>query len=154
VNVYLRLWLTCLLLSAICCCRLCLFRVLLDACSYCILLYTALPAFSIVIFFFYLQFTWGLPLSPPPVELSTEQAAVTSFPLSKVAVWVPPLLPSQANLFFYSSPEGMPLPYSPELGLPALFPTCLFFFSCLFIIQFRGLCWSGPGLSVGLPHAA
>jgi hypothetical protein len=45
VNVYLRLWLTCLLLSAICCCRLCLFRVLLDACPFCFLQYTALPTF-------------------------------------------------------------------------------------------------------------
>jgi hypothetical protein len=45
VNVCLRLQLTCLLLSAICCCRLCLFRVLLDACPFCFLQYTALPTF-------------------------------------------------------------------------------------------------------------
>jgi hypothetical protein len=45
VNFYLRLGLTCLLLSAICCCRLCLLRVLLDSCSFCFLYYTALPAF-------------------------------------------------------------------------------------------------------------
>jgi hypothetical protein len=52
VKVYLRLPLTCLLLSAICCCRLCLFRVLLDACPFCFLQYTALPTFAIAIFLF------------------------------------------------------------------------------------------------------
>jgi hypothetical protein len=50
VNVYLRLQLTCLLLSTICCCSLCLFRVLLDICSFCFLQYTAL-SFAIAAFF-------------------------------------------------------------------------------------------------------
>jgi hypothetical protein len=66
-------------------------------------------------------------------------------------------------------------PFSTLLGcgaLPCLLPSFLsfflfFLFSCLFIIQFffcfsswvgvslsRGLCWSGPGLSVGVPRAA
>jgi hypothetical protein len=54
VYVYLKLWLTCLLLSVICCCRLCLFRVLLDACPFCFLQYTALPSFcNCSLFFIY-----------------------------------------------------------------------------------------------------
>jgi hypothetical protein len=51
-------------------------------------------------------------------------------------------------------------------GHPTLFATCLFLFFCLlFSLVFfsfpwvgvglsRGLCWSGPGLSVGVPHAS
>jgi hypothetical protein len=52
VNVYLGLQLTCLLLSAICCCRLYLFSVLLDACPFSFLQYTALPAFCNCSLFF------------------------------------------------------------------------------------------------------
>jgi hypothetical protein len=81
------------------------------------------------------------------------------------------LLPSLAGLFIYSLPEGLLLPHSLGLGAPR--PLCYmsfsFLFSCLFIIQFvffpffppwvrvslsRGLYWSGPVLSVGVPYAA
>jgi hypothetical protein len=63
VNVYLRLQLTCFLLPAICCCRLCLFRVFLDIFPFCFLQCTALPAFcNCHLFFFNLQFVWGVTL--------------------------------------------------------------------------------------------
>jgi hypothetical protein len=167
VNVYLRLHLACLLLSAICCCRLCLFRVLLDACPFCFLQHTALPIFCNC----RLLFAWGV--SPPSSGTFHTTATVTSFPLSQVAGLMPLLLPSLAVLFIYSSPEGLPLPHSPGLWAPG--PLCyvslflFFLFSCLVIIQFvffsffppvvgvslsRGLCCSGPGLSVAVLCAA
>jgi hypothetical protein len=76
------------------------------------------------------------------------------------------LLPSQAGLFIYSSVRGCPSPPLWRSGHPALFVMCLFLLF-LFIIQLvfflffpwvgvslsRGLCWSGPGLFVGVPHA-
>jgi hypothetical protein len=130
MNVYLRLQLTCLLLSAICCYRLCLFRVLLDACPFYFLQYTALPTFCNCRLF-------CMRSSPLPLcGTFHTTAAVISFPLSKVAGQVWPLLPSLASLFIYSLPEGLPLPHSLGLGHPALFAMCLFFFCCLFIIQF------------------
>jgi hypothetical protein len=54
-------------------------------------------------------------------------AAVTSFPLSKVAGWVLPLLPSPAGLFIYSSSGECSSPTLQSSGCPALFATCLFF---------------------------
>jgi hypothetical protein len=78
---------------------------------------------------------WGS--APPPLSDGAFHmtATVTSLPLSKFAGQVPPLLPSLASLFIYSSHEGVPLPHSPELRAPH--PLCyFFFFSCLFIIQF------------------
>jgi hypothetical protein len=56
--------------------------------------------------------------------------------------------------------EGFPLPPLWCSGHPALFATCLFCLYCLLLSFFffflwvgvslsRGLCWSGPGLSVG-----
>jgi hypothetical protein len=93
-------------------------------------------------------------------------STVTSFSHSKVAGWVPLLLSSLSGLFIYSSMRDClsPLWYS---GLPSLFATCLFLL-LLFITQFvfflflpwvgvslsRGLCWSGLGLFLGVPHAA
>jgi hypothetical protein len=73
-------------------------------------------------------------------------ATVMSFPLSKVAEWVPPLLPSLACLFIYSLHEILPLPHSLELRAPCslcymsfflFFPALcillsLFFFSIFF----------------------
>jgi hypothetical protein len=90
----------------------------------------------------------------------------TNFPAPRLLGGVPPLLPSLAGLFIYSSVRdcpSSPLRYS---GSPALFDTCLLLL--LFVIQFvfflfflwvgvslsRGLCWSGPGLYVGVPCAA
>jgi hypothetical protein len=49
-------------------------------------------------------------------------ATVTNFAHSKVVGWGPPLLPSLASLFIYSSCEGGPLSHSPELMEPC--PLC------------------------------
>jgi hypothetical protein len=75
-----------------------------------------------------------LPMGSAPSPLSCG-VAVTSFPLSKVAVWVPRLLTSLAGLFIYSLCGKCPSPTVQSSGHPALFAMCLFFFSCLFIIQ-------------------
>jgi hypothetical protein len=88
----------CLLLSAICCCRLCLFKVLLDSCPFCFLQYTALPAFCNCRLFCVRS---GLPPCHSGDAFHTT-ATVTSFPLSKVAGQVLLLLPSLASLFIYS----------------------------------------------------
>jgi hypothetical protein len=131
VNVYLRLWLTCHLLSAICCCRLylsqisgmsstltqphrlCLFRVLLDACPFCFLQYTALPA-CCNCSLFYLELLWGY--APPPLSGGSCHTLDT-------VGW---LLLSEhtggGGLFIYSSRKGVLLPHSLELRAPC--PLC------------------------------
>jgi hypothetical protein len=136
VNVYLRLQLTCLLLSAICCCHLCLFRVLLNAFPFCFLQYTALRAFCNchLFFFFNLQFSWRS--APSPASTGAFLTDSHSYKLSplQVAGWLPPLLPSLAGLFIYSLPEGLPLPHSQELRAPC--PLCYmyhFFFIPLLV---------------------
>jgi hypothetical protein len=147
VNVYLRLQLTCLLLSAICCCRLCLFTVLLDACPFCFLQYTALPAF-------FLQFVLGVALPCSPVEHATLQLPLEAFPSPSTLGEVVPLLPSLAHVFIYSSSDCVPLPHSPELRAPR--PLCyvsFFFFSAacllfsLFFSSFLSPVWGSvcPG---------
>jgi hypothetical protein len=91
---------------------------------------------------------------PPPLS--------PAFPLL-VAGHAPLLLPSPARpgLFIYSSVRDSPPP-AQHSGRPTLFPTCLVLF-LLLSTQFlffpwvevglsRGLCWSGPGLSVGEPR--
>jgi hypothetical protein len=76
-----------------------------------------------------------------------------------VAGHVPLLLPSPPGFFIYSS-ERFPSPPLQCSGLPALFAMCLYCSYCL-LLSFsfflwvgvglsRGLCWSGPGLSVGV----
>jgi hypothetical protein len=97
VNVNLRLQLTCLLFSAICC-RLCLFRVLLDESLFFFSIQPYRP-FAIAVFF---HEEWP---STPSGGTFHMTAAVTSFPLSKVAGRVLPLLSSLAGLFIYSLPE-------------------------------------------------
>jgi hypothetical protein len=109
VNVYLKLWLMCLLMLAICCCRLCLFRILLDAFPFCFLQYTALPAFCNCILFFYLEFTWGG--APPPVSCRAchTSAAVTSLPFSKHN-WGGGDTPAFSGWLIYSSNGECPSP--------------------------------------------
>jgi hypothetical protein len=135
VNVYLRLRLTCLLLSVICC-RLCLFRVLLDACPFCFLQYTALPAFCNCCLIYLFIYFFTVPMGSGPLPLLDgafhTTTTVTSFPLSKVAGWLPPLLPSLAGLLIYSLRERLPLLHSLGPGCPALFARCLFFFKFSF----------------------
>jgi hypothetical protein len=82
----------------------------------------------------YLQFAWGIALHPSSGAFHTT-ATVTSFPCPKVAGWGLPLLPSLAGLFIYSSCEECPSSSLQSSVRPALFVTCIFFFSSLFIIQ-------------------
>jgi hypothetical protein len=91
--------------------------------------------FAISIFFLFTVCV-GSALPYTPVEFSTGQPLLQAFPSPSTLGEVLPLLPSLASLFIYSLPDGVPLPHSPELGRPALFDMCLFFFSCLFSIQF------------------
>jgi hypothetical protein len=82
-----------------------------------------------------------------------------AFPLL-VAGHVPPLLPSPAQLVYLQFREGFP---SPPSALRAPRPLC--FVSLLLLVLItqsffpwvgvglsRGLCYSGPGLSVGVPR--
>jgi hypothetical protein len=97
-------------------------------------------------------------------------ATVTSFPSPRLVgrcchsclLWL-------ASLFTVHL-RDCPSPTLQSLGCPTLFAMCLFFFlaacllfSLVFFLFFfpwvgvslsRGLCWSGPGFSVGVPHAA
>jgi hypothetical protein len=88
----------------------------------------------------------GVFLPPPLLQV---------FPLL-VAGRMPPLLPSPAGLLWGISPHTLQ-----RSGRPTLFATCLFCCYCLLFSFFlffplvwvglsRGLCWSGPGLSVGV----
>jgi hypothetical protein len=129
VNVYLRLWLTCLLLSASCCSRLCLFRVLLEACPFCFLQYTALHTFCNYSLFFLFRVCmrrwssptlwWSVPhfsrcYKPSPLQAHWGR-------------WRHSCLLQSAYLQFY---EGVPLPHPPEL-----FAMCLFnFFSAAWLL--------------------
>jgi hypothetical protein len=72
----------------------------------------------------------GVALPHSPVQLFTWMPLLQAFLSTGILGEVVPLLPSPACLFIYSSPDGLPPPLS------ALFAICLFFFSCLFIIQF------------------
>jgi hypothetical protein len=87
---------------------------------------------------------------------------VTSFPCSNVAWQGPPLLPSLLACLFTVHVRECLSPTLWSSGYPALFVTCLFFFSCLFIIQLCFSFFSGwvsvcPGgyadLSQGVLHA-
>jgi hypothetical protein len=70
------------------------------------------------------------------------------------------LLPSPAWLVYLKFYERFPSPPLQCSGHPTLFATCLFFLLLLIIwflffpwvgvVLSRGLCWSGPGLSVGV----
>jgi hypothetical protein len=102
--------------------------------------------------------------SPSPVEFSSPPPLLQAF-LFLVAGHVQWLLPSLAGLFIYSSMKDCPSPALWCSGHPALFATCLFCCYCLLFSFFlffpwvgvslsRGLCWPGPGLSVGVPHTA
>jgi hypothetical protein len=126
----------------------------------------ATPAFSHRLV--YLQFVWSS--APPPVlwwsvPHNSQQltASVTRFPFSKVAGQRPPLLPSPASLFIFSSHEWVPLSLSPELKAPHLLCYVSFFFfsaACLlFSLVFFlfslggghsvwGLCWFVPWSAV------
>jgi hypothetical protein len=76
----------------------------------------------------------------PPLHWSFHiTAAVTSFQLHKVAGRVLPLLPSLATLFIYSSPEGLLIPHSLELGVPS--PPCYVFFIFFQLLVYYSVCF-------------
>jgi hypothetical protein len=93
---------------------------------------------------------------PPPLS--------QAFPLL-VAGRMPPLPPEAlwpTRLVYLQSREGFPSPNLWRLVHPTLFSTCLYCSYCL-LVSFsffpqvevslsRGLCCSGPGLSVGVPQ--
>jgi hypothetical protein len=126
-----------------------------------------LPFAVAVFFFFYLDFMWGCAPHPVSSGACLTLATVGSLSPSKHIGGVALLLPSLASLFIYSSMKACLFPTLWSSGCPTLFATCLFFSSCLYIIQFvffsffswvgvslsRSLCWSGPGLFVGVPCA-
>jgi hypothetical protein len=115
---------------------------------------------AIAVFFYYLEYLWGG--AAPPLSSGTchTLATATSFPLSKFAGQVPPLLPSLASLYIYSSSGECPSPTLWSSGIPTLFVTCLFFsffsaacllFSLFFLLFFP---WVGVSLSRGYADLA
>jgi hypothetical protein len=100
--------------------------------------------------------------SPLSNEAFLTQLLLQAFPL-QVCWACAATLPSPARLFIYSSVRDCPSPSS-ALRVPC--PLCYVSFCCLLFSLFfslfslcgvglsRGLCCSGPGLSVGIPCAA
>jgi hypothetical protein len=163
LNVCLRLWLTCPLLSACCCwrrylCRvslaltwprrLCLLRVLLCR-SLCYKLspFQALGEVTLHLLSQAGVFTYsscGRWVFPALLCSFPPTATFTSFPAP--GCWaVLPLLPSPAGLFIYSSMRDFPSPPLRCSGRPALFAMCLFCCYCLLFWVFFSL---GGGRSV------
>jgi hypothetical protein len=99
---------------------------------------------------------------PPLLWSFPPTATLTSF-LTSGCWWVPPpLLPSLASLFIYSSMGGCPSPIFGAQGTPpsllhvfvvVVYSVFFSFFPWVVVSLTRGLCWSGPGLSVGVPCA-
>jgi hypothetical protein len=136
VNVYLRLRLTCHLLSAICCCRLYLCRsqewalhspslagfvYLAFSWPHAPFVFSSIHSYQPVAIavFFYLQFMWRGALLPLSGGVCLTSASVTSLLLSKhTGGGGVPL----ASSLTYSSREGVLLPHSPELRVPC--PLC------------------------------
>jgi hypothetical protein len=148
-------------------CRLCLLRVLLGA----TVTATSFPvskhsggddtAPTLPVRCVYLQFTWAVGL-PPLLWSFPPSATFTSFPAP--ACWACAATPAFSSRFVYLQFHGG-FPLTPSSVLRAPRPLCYMSFLLLLITQFlffpwvgvslsRGLCWSGPGLSVGEPCAA
>jgi hypothetical protein len=162
VNVYLRLRLTCHLLSASWSCRLYLCRSqewALHSRSPAGFVYLELSwmhesfVFSsiqpywpvaIAVFFYYWEFAWGS--APPPLSSGAchTLAAVGRLPLSKHTGGGGTAPASPASLFIYSSSGECPSPTLQSSGHPTLFATCHFFsatcllFSLVFFSFFPG----------------
>jgi hypothetical protein len=107
----------------------------------------------------YLQFMWEVGL-PPLLWSFPPTTTCTSFPAS--GCWVCAAAPAFSSLLVRDFPSPTPFWCS---RCPALFATCLFCCYCLLFSFFfffpwvgvslsRGLCWSGPGLFVGVLHTA
>jgi hypothetical protein len=90
----------------------------------------------------YLQFMWEVSLPPSPVGLSSH-GHFYKVSHSKVAGWVPPLLPSLADLFIYSSVRDCPSPPFSIQGTPpsllcVFFCCCCLLFSLFFLFSLVG----------------
>jgi uncharacterized membrane protein YqaE (UPF0057 family) len=185
VNVYLRLWLTCPLLSASCCCRLywlqisgvsltltkplrfCLLRVLLGTTA----TVTSFPLFQAhwgrwsSTCLFWLACVFTVHMGSDPSSLSC--GVFLPPPLLQVFLlqgcWAGAANPAfSGQLVYLQFSEQLPLLPSSALWAPC--PLCYVSFLLLLFIQFgfflffpwmgvslsRGLCWSDPGLSVGV----
>jgi hypothetical protein len=110
----------------------------------------------------YLQLTWEVGLPPSPVEFSSLHHF---YKLSRS--WLLGMCSHSCLLWpslFIQFCEGFPSPSLRCSGRPTLFVTCLYCCYCLLLsLSFflwmgvslsRGLCWSGPGMSVGVPCTA
>jgi hypothetical protein len=82
VNFYLRLWLTCLLCQPSAAAGFVYLEFSWMLVPFVFSSIQPYPSFAIALFlfFFNLQFTWGVSLLPPPVELSTQQPLLQAFP--------------------------------------------------------------------------
>jgi hypothetical protein len=104
----------------------------------------------------------GSGYSPLSCGVSLPPPLLQAFPLL-FAGHVLPLLPSLAWLVYLQFCEGFPsLPLWLQGALPSLlsvFFVVIAYYSVFFLFSLvggqsvRGLCWSGPGLSVGVLHA-
>jgi hypothetical protein len=111
----------------------------------------------------YLQLTWEVPPSPLSCGVFLPLPLLQAFPLQDC--WVGAATPAfSIQLVYLQFREGLPLPH---FGAQGTLPSLLCVFFVVVIIQFffsffpwvgfslsRGLCWSGPGLSVGVLRAA
>jgi hypothetical protein len=90
---------------------------------------------------------------PPPLSQAFTLLIAGRAPCSR------PLWPGTACLFTVLG--GIPLPHFSQSGRPTLFGMCLSCSYCYYSVSLfspdgvspsRGLCWSGPGLSVEVPR--
>jgi hypothetical protein len=166
VNLYLRLWLTCHLLSAICYCRLYLLQIsgMSFTLTYPVYLkfsWTHTPfvfssihpyqPFAIAVLF--LELAWGG--APPPLSgvACHTLVAFGSFPLSKHTGEGSATPAFSRRLVYLQFHEGVPLFHSLELRVP--YPLCyMSFFFQLFVYYsacfFLFFPWVGVSLSRGL----
>jgi hypothetical protein len=112
-----------------------------------------------------LQLTWevGLPLSPGEFSSLHHSHKLSHFWLLGASPALTGASMARPSLFIYSSGKESP-PSSLALGAPhplcnvsllfLLLITQFLFFSGVEVGLSRGLCWSGPGLPLGVPHTA
>jgi hypothetical protein len=147
VNVCLRLWLTCSYCQPSAAAGFVHLEFSWPHAPFVSPVYSPTRLLQLQSLFFYLEFMWGGAPHPLSCGACHTSATVTSLPLSKVAGRGPPLLPSLAGLFIYSSPEGLPLPHSLVLSAPhpLWYMSFLFFFSCLLFSLDFSLFYPGLG---------
>jgi hypothetical protein len=147
--------------------RLCLFRVL-QCLSHCYKLspfqalgkVTLHPLSQACVLIYSSHRKW---VFPPLLWSFPPTTTFTSFPTP--GCWACAAAPAfSGQLVYLQFHDGFPSPPLQHSGCPTVFSTCLFFCCCyclLFSFSFfpwvgvglsRGLCWSGPGLSVGVWH--